>query len=124
MFDGKTFFPVTGIPMRKMACMSKLFALADPVPLTVAIVKAKSLMREAGCLPRRANDSDTGHLHAVRGPRVQSRRPLPARRRAPRIRDDQFKLSHVPRRRRTPLGAEPAMETHILVFHHHPLRLR
>src|SRR6266550_3143788 len=44
MFDGKTFFPVTGMPMRKMACMSRLFALADPVPLTVPILKAKSLM--------------------------------------------------------------------------------
>jgi hypothetical protein len=43
MFDGKTFLPVTGIPMRKMACMRRLLALADPVPLTVPIRKAKSL---------------------------------------------------------------------------------
>ena len=42
MFDGKTFFPVTGIPMRKMACMSRPFALAEPVPLTVPILSAKS----------------------------------------------------------------------------------
>src|ERR1041384_1340818 len=43
MLDGKTFLPVTGMPMRKMACMSRLFALAEPVPLTVPILKAKSL---------------------------------------------------------------------------------
>src|SRR6185503_19619330 len=46
MFDGKTFFPDTGIPMRKIACISRLLALADPVPLTVAILKAKSVMAD------------------------------------------------------------------------------
>src|SRR5690242_14863048 len=45
MFDGKTFLPVTGMPMRKIACMSRLFALADPVPLTVPILNAKSFTR-------------------------------------------------------------------------------
>src|SRR5262249_34345183 len=44
MLDGNTFLPVTGMPMRKMACMSSPFALADPVPLTVPILNAKSLM--------------------------------------------------------------------------------
>jgi hypothetical protein len=43
MFDGKTFFPDTGMPIRKIACMRRLFALAEPVPFTVAILKAKSL---------------------------------------------------------------------------------
>ena len=46
MFDGKTFFPETGMPMRKIACMSRLFALAEPVPLTVAILKAKSFTED------------------------------------------------------------------------------
>src|SRR6266545_6574614 len=45
MFDGNTFLPVTGTPMRKMACMMRPFAEADPVPLAVAILKAKSLIR-------------------------------------------------------------------------------
>src|SRR5690349_9554433 len=45
MFDGKTFFPVTGMPMRKIACMRRLFADAEPVPFGVAILKAKSLVR-------------------------------------------------------------------------------
>src|SRR4051812_8340289 len=44
MFDGKTFLPTTGIPIRKMACMSKPFAEADPVPLTVPILSVKSFM--------------------------------------------------------------------------------
>src|SRR5436190_20986610 len=45
MFDGNTFLPVTGTPMRKMACMIRPLADADPVPLAVAILKAKSLTR-------------------------------------------------------------------------------
>src|SRR5688500_12248010 len=44
MFDGNTFLPVTGTPMRKMACMMRPLADADPVPLAVAILKAKSLV--------------------------------------------------------------------------------
>src|SRR5215208_6226855 len=44
MLDGKTFFPEIGIPMRKIACISSAFALAEPVPFTVPILKAKSLM--------------------------------------------------------------------------------
>ena len=44
MFDGNTFFPVTGMPMRKMACMIRPLADADPVPLAVAILKANSLV--------------------------------------------------------------------------------
>jgi hypothetical protein len=43
MFDGKTFFPVTGIPIRKIACMMRPLADADPVPFAVAILNAKSL---------------------------------------------------------------------------------
>src|SRR5688572_21437739 len=48
MFDGKTFFPETGMPIRKIACINSPFALAEPVPLTVAILKAKSLMELIG----------------------------------------------------------------------------
>src|SRR5512147_961688 len=94
MFDGKTFFPVTGMPMRKIACMSRLFALADPVPLTVPILKAKSLMRVSG----ERSDMGIGNL--------------------------QCELSHVPRGGRTPLSAETAVETHVFILHHHSARLR
>ena len=44
MFDGNTFLPVTGTPIRKIACMIRPLALAEPVPLAVAILKAKSLI--------------------------------------------------------------------------------
>ena len=57
MFDGKTFFPTTGMPMRKMACISSPFALADPVPFTVPILKQKSLVcidDSASCHPEGA----------------------------------------------------------------------
>ena len=43
MFDGNTFLPDTGTPIRNSACSSSPFALADPVPLTVAIFRPKSL---------------------------------------------------------------------------------
>jgi len=42
MFDGNTFFPLTGIPILKRAWRRRPFALADPVPFTVATLKAKS----------------------------------------------------------------------------------
>src|SRR5262245_34220088 len=45
MLDGKTFLPVTGTPIRKIACMMRPLAEADPVPLAVAILNAKSLTR-------------------------------------------------------------------------------
>ena len=38
MLEGKTFFPDTGTPMRKIACMISPLALADPVPLAVAMI--------------------------------------------------------------------------------------
>ena len=46
MFDGKRFLPDTGTPMRKIARISRLFALDDPVPLTLASFKAKSFTLE------------------------------------------------------------------------------
>ena len=36
MLDGKMFLPDTGMPMRKIACMSSPLALAEPVPFTFA----------------------------------------------------------------------------------------
>src|SRR5690242_21511290 len=45
MFEGNTFLPVTGTPLRKIACMTRLLADADPVPFAVAILNAKSVVR-------------------------------------------------------------------------------
>ena len=56
MFDGKTFLPVTGMPIRKMACMIRPLAVAEPVPLAVAILKAKSLTRSITWSPSLLSD--------------------------------------------------------------------
>ena len=45
MFEGNRFLPDTGTPMRKIACMMRPLALADPVPFVLAILKANSLTR-------------------------------------------------------------------------------
>ncbi len=38
--------PITGMPFRKIDFISSVLALAEPVPLTVAILMTKSLTRE------------------------------------------------------------------------------
>ena len=43
MFEGIRFLAETGTPIRKMARTSRALALADPVPLTVAILQVSSL---------------------------------------------------------------------------------
>jgi hypothetical protein len=43
MFEGKRFFPLTGIPIWKMARSSTVLAVWLPEPLTVATVMLKSL---------------------------------------------------------------------------------
>ena len=49
MFDGKRFLPDTGTPMRKIARISRLLALDEPVPLTLASFSAKSFTLERVC---------------------------------------------------------------------------
>src|SRR5512132_912165 len=98
MFDGNTFLPVTGMPIRKMACMSRLFALAEPVPFTVPILNAKSFTREAGRF------SDMLRGLGPRGLRLRHGHHIP--RLAPaatgfsrftaRVRNEQLELAHVP----------------------------
>src|SRR5213592_3040645 len=109
MFDGNTFLPVTGTPMRKMACMIRPLADADPVPLAVAILKAKSLTRV--------------FIGNVTGrPERQFRRLAPdglqGNECGARVRILEHVLAHVPRIGRAALGAEPAMEADVLVLHH------
>src|SRR5262245_65547723 len=45
MFEGKRFFPLTGIPIWKIERSSTLFAVWEPEPLTVATWREKSLTR-------------------------------------------------------------------------------
>src|ERR1035437_7515592 len=63
MFDGKIFLPETGTPIRKIDCMSNAFALALPVPLTLAILKAKSLTA-AGSRKPEAGSTEAGSTEA------------------------------------------------------------
>ena len=42
--------PITGMPLRKIDFINRLLALAEPVPLTDAILITKSLMREDAML--------------------------------------------------------------------------
>src|SRR6476659_8212594 len=117
MFDGKTFFPVTGMPMRKMACISKLLALAEPVPFTVPILNAKSLTRDSTELPLSTSDI-LYRLRRDRRRKMRHHRRHARRRASRRVRHQELELSHVPRGGRTPLGAEPTVQTDILVLHH------
>src|SRR4051812_38635136 len=106
MFDGNTFLPVTGMPIRKIACMIRPLADAEPVPLAVAILKANSLMR---------------FMDIVRGalpPTLSHRRQRINRR--PGVRNLEHELAHVPRVGRAALGAESAVQADVLVLDHHP----
>src|SRR3954468_23812059 len=49
ILEGKIFFGVTGIPILKIAFVNKKFALADPVPFTLAkrITKSFTLLSTA-----------------------------------------------------------------------------
>ena len=73
MLDGKTFFPEIGIPIRKIACMRSPLALAEPVPFTVAILKAKSLIMKPVSGRRGAGRAGGDGAHPV-----CRRSPLPA----------------------------------------------
>ena len=86
--------------MRKIACISRLLALAEPVPFTVAILNAKSLM-------------------------PLMRRPPPVLPEVPNAYGiTSANFCHVPRRRRAALGAQSAVQADVFVLHHHALRLR
>ena len=113
--------------MRKMACMSRPLALADPVPLTVAILKAKSLMRsmtsmtvdaESACDAARASCCATACRTALHTAAMR----LTCRRVA-RVRNLQLELPHVPRGGRAALGAQAAVQADVLVLDHHPAGL-
>src|SRR4029450_6458297 len=101
MFDGKTFLPVTGIPIRKIDCMMSPLADADPVPLAVAILNANWLMRVMRVWLHRRERDDRGTG----------------------VRDLQDEFPHIPRVGRAALGAEPAVQADILVLDHDATRL-
>src|SRR5688572_32907901 len=120
MFDGKTFLPVTGTPIRKTACISRPLADAEPVPLAVAILKAKSLTRSMQSLSHNdhqvyAKPSWSSWLQFSHGHRV--------RHDGVRVRYQHRELAHIPGIGRAPLGAQAAVQADVLVLHHDPAGL-
>src|SRR5688500_4081458 len=125
MLDGKRFLPVTGMPMRKIACRRRPFALAEPVPFTVAILKAKLFVRpaEEGDGAGRFRSSGRAEDAACRRPFALSGWPsatmvffISSRQDgeldaaglvavAPRVGNLEGKLLHVPRGGRAAIGA-------------------
>src|ERR1700722_11934335 len=95
MLEGNKFLPDTGMPMRKIACMRRPLALADPVPFTFASLRAKSFTRSR-----------------------MSRHQRAAGIRPPRVRNEQLKLLHVPSCRGTALGTKAAVHAQVFVLGH------
>ena len=95
------------MPMRKIACISRLLALAEPVPLTLASLNAKSFTLERVCWK----------CCAAMSGRHRNRRRHGER-------DQQLELLHVPRRGRAALGAQAAVDAEVLVLDHDAAGLR
>src|ERR1039457_4761617 len=107
MLDGKRFLPDTGTPIRKIERISRLLALDEPVPLTLARFNAKSFTLDR--LFSKCSAATSGR-HRDRGGHGE--------------RDQQLEFLHVPRGGRAALGAEAAVDTEVLVLDHHAPGLR
>src|SRR5512144_2527202 len=97
MFDGNRFFPLTGMPIWKMARSSTLFAVWLPEPLTVATWMLKSLTTgfKLSHLRGRGRSWEPGAAHRHEpeadgsGGRAEGQaRPAGRRRQAPRAASD------------------------------------
>src|ERR1700680_1713514 len=100
------------MPLRRIDFISRGWALAEPVPFTVAILTEKSLTREgvdAGIWGASGNLGFSGleRLRLVLG-----------------VRPVHHGLLHVPRRGRTALRAQSAVHAQVLVLHHDASGLR
>src|SRR5687768_18210030 len=101
MFDGKMLRGDTGMPMRRKLFAKSSLAEAEPEPLTLANLTTKSL---------------TDSMRFIVSGRL-SVRMRPARMAG--MGQLQRELLHVPRARRAALGAQAAVQAHVLVLHHH-----
>src|SRR5947207_3322155 len=108
MLLGKMLRGLTGTPMRSRLRANSSLADAEPEPLTLANLTTKSL-----------TDSMRGLVFMWTGSaRTGERRVLRAAA-APGLRQLDQELLHVPRAGRAALGAQPAVQAHILVLDHH-----
>src|SRR5258706_15393305 len=101
MFDGKMLRGATGTPMRRIERAKSSFAEAEPEPLTFANLITKSLVAVICFIP----SSGGFALRFVAAARAG-------------VRHVEQKFLHVPRASRAALGAQPAVQAHVLVFRH------
>src|SRR6267142_2757221 len=100
MFDGKMLRGETGMPMRRKLFANSSFADAEPEPLTLANLMTKSLTASILFTGLR------GFLLPVAAAAVAGVGHL------------EQELLHVPGAGRAALGAQPAVQAHVLVLHH------
>src|SRR6266850_1277907 len=114
MFDGKILRAATGTPMRRIARANRPFADAEPEPLTLANLTTKSLTRASVFIgaPTALVRGDSRDFHRRRDCMLGAAAVIGARRL-------EQEFLHVPRARRTALGAQAAMQADIFVLHHH-----
>src|SRR5690606_65531 len=125
MLDGKMLRGLTGTPMRRIALANSSLADAEPEPLTLANLTTKSLPACSGA---------TAGLIAPASPTAPpSRRNAPGSSGLPglriaaataRLRLLQQEFLHVPGSGRAAFRAQAAVQAHILVLHHDPVRVQ
>src|SRR5687767_9787064 len=102
MFEGKMLRGETGTPMRRIERAKSSFAEAEPEPLTLANLTTKSLTA----------------LMVFTSSIVLSGFPLRFSARGTGVGNVEQELLHVPGAGRAALGAQPAVQAHVLVLHH------
>src|SRR5262245_51546237 len=132
MLLGKMLRGLTGTPMRRMAFANSSLAEADPEPLTFANLTTKSLTASMllmltgapyalRAVPPRGNSPSAEPAGSCSNSDCLALRIAALR---PRLRRLQQELLHVPGPGRTAFGAQTAVQAHVLVLHHHTLRLQ
>src|SRR6266545_1217742 len=106
MFEGKMLRGLTGTPILRMDFAKSSFAEAEPEPFTLANLTTKALtdwmafvMATSGRFPLRRTAAVAG------------------------VRQVEQELLHVPGARRAALGAQAAVQAHVLVLRHDPAGL-
>src|SRR6267378_3292980 len=107
MLEGKMLRGLTGTPMRRMDLAKSSLADAEPEPFTFANLTTKALTDWMAFVM-----SISGRFLLRRAAAV------------PRVGQVEQEFLHVPGARRAALGAQPAMQAHVLVLRHDPARLQ
>src|SRR5688500_17790353 len=108
MLLGKMLRGLTGTPMRRMDLANSSLADAEPEPLTLANLTTKSLTASMRFIGTSLRDRLRRGLALGR---------IAAHRAGLRGLDEE--LLHVPGAGRAALGAQPAVQAHVLVLDHH-----